>query len=80
MRKIKFLCAFGFVFAVCGSVALVATTTGGAVAETHLPSSASDAFSPQGVAPSPKAERLTIAPKTTKGAPESKRSRISDRS
>lgn len=71
MHKVKILCSFGFVFAGCASLALIALAMGGAVAETHLPSSASDSINPQKVSPSPKAERVTIAPKRTKGAPDS---------
>ncbi|WP_292533481.1 hypothetical protein [Methylocystis sp.] len=73
MRKIKILCSFGLVFAGCASVALIALATGSAVAEAHLPSSASDSINLQKVSPSPKAERVTVAPKTTTGTPDSKR-------
>lgn len=84
MSKIKILCSFGLVFAGCVAFALVAAATGSAVAEAHLPSTASDSINLQKVAPTPKAEPVTIVPKTTKRAPESKHltpsggSRISD--
>ncbi|MFO1125095.1 MAG: hypothetical protein U1E25_07320 [Methylocystis sp.] len=84
MRKIKILCSLGLFFAGCASVALIALATGSAVAEAHLPSSASDSINLQKVSPSPKAEPVTIVPKATKRGPESKRltplggSRISD--
>ncbi|MBM3563197.1 MAG: hypothetical protein FJX16_07010 [Alphaproteobacteria bacterium] len=84
MRKIKILCSVGIIFACCAPVALIALATGSAVAEAHLPSSASDSINLQKLSPSPRAERVTTAPKTTKGAPDFKPltplggSRISD--